>query len=256
MLALVATPEVDGEVVPLPSWQYLVGADHSLRKQAETGACPPGEAAGHDDSWGVGWFDAAGEVSLVRQTGSAIGSAYFVFASETAARGGAGSGPGRVILGHLRKASAGAVNSENAHPVRVDYIGSGRTRPYDTLLVAHNGTLYAPLLDTLRADLDRGNREEMTADSDTVVLAGWLALRVGQSGADDLFGAVSEALTELFTRSRDLATDGDLTKIYSGVNLLIGHGDGLFVLRQFSKTPDYYTLFVRPIEAAEGVAAG
>ncbi len=125
---------------PLPSWQHLVGAPHSLRTQATAGCVPQGCAPGHTDSWGIGWFDAAGDVSLVRQTGWAEESAFYVFAAESAARQSAVSGPATVLLGHLRKATQGAVTTDNAHPIRVDFALPGAR---ETLLVAHNGTLRA-----------------------------------------------------------------------------------------------------------------
>ena len=64
----------------LPAWKQMVGAPNALRLQAETGCVPPGSEPGHTDSWGVGWFDDQGDVSLIRNTGSAADSAYFVFA--------------------------------------------------------------------------------------------------------------------------------------------------------------------------------
>ncbi|MBC8104754.1 MAG: class II glutamine amidotransferase [Cytophagales bacterium] len=240
----------------LPSWDYLVGAPNSLRAQSATGRVPPGEAPGHEDSWGIGWFDAAGQVSLLRQTGSAADSAFFVFASEGAARTQAGSGPARTLIGHLRKASCGAVTSENAHPVRADYQRSGSARPYDSILVAHNGTLREPLLKLLRADLRDADREEASSDSDTVVLAGWLAFCLSRAGSTDtVFETMTKALGDLFTRA-DRAAEGDRTRVYSGVNLLVSHPSGLFALRQFSRNEDYYSLFARPLEPREGTRGG
>ena len=240
---------------PLPVWQHLVGAPHSLRFQANHGNAPPGDEPGHDDSWGVGWFDHAGQVSLIRQTGSAADSAHYVFASETAARGGAGSGPAVTAIGHLRKASCGDINSENAHPIRAHYGEYGR----DSLFVAHNGTLYRPLLETLRADLADASRSEARSDSDTVVLAGWLAVQAGKGSesGESVADALTEGLCELFRRAIEVAPDGDLTKAYSGVNLLIAHKGGLLTLRQFSRDADYYTLSARPLGVeGDGDAVG
>jgi predicted glutamine amidotransferase len=251
MVGLAAAGGGEGPESQLPVWHHLVGAPNALRTQAETGKVWPGNPPGHKDSWGVGWFDRAGRPSVIRQTGSAADSAYYVFASEVAARGGAGSGPAATVIGHLRKASCGAVNSANAHPVQVYYNG-GR----DSLLVAHNGTVYKPLLETLRADLADGSREEARSDSDTVVLAGWLALRVGLASAGaDPFDAAAESLRELFRRGAEVTTDGELTKAYSGVNLLVAHSDGLMALRQFSHRPEYYTLFARSLTAPEDSSA-
>jgi predicted glutamine amidotransferase len=252
--------ETGENAVRLPSWHHLVGAKHSLRQQAGTGSVPPEDSPGHEDSWGVGWYDTDGRVSLLRQTGSAQDSGFYVFASEAASRGGAGSGPASVVLGHLRKASCGAVSSENAHPVRADFgdiNGFIGARP--SLLVAHNGTLQTPLVGLLRSDLADANRDEARSDSDTVVLAGWLALQTAQtrpSGADvaspdELLQTMGRALRGLFAYAEE-AGQGDLTRAYTAVNLLIAHPHGLLALRQFSKNGNYYNLFARPLALNEG----
>jgi len=247
-----AAASSDSEARRLPSWEHLVGAPHSLLRQADMGCVPAGTPPGHTDSWGIGWFDSDAQVSLTRQTGSAAGSGYFVFAAEGAARGGAGSGPANVLIGHLRKASRGGVSSENAHPVRVDFAGpnTGPGRPYDTLLIAHNGTIGDPLLDTVRDDLAALDHPEAGADSDTVVLAHWLAHRVESAG--DVFGGLSDALRDLLARVPDVSPNGDATQAYSSINLLIAHASGLYALRQFTKTPDYYTLSARPLDETGG----
>jgi glutamine amidotransferase len=221
---------------------------------------PDGEPAGHADSWGIGWFDDAGRVSLLRQTGWAEESAFYVFAAEAAARpANALSGPAAVLLGHLRKASRGAVTSENAHPVRFDFPRRpGDDRPgWDTLLVAHNGTVRDPLLSTLRADLREEKIAEAEADSDTVVLAAWLARRVAKNATDaaDLFDALVAALRELLARVPGVVSPGPAREAYSALNLLVAHGSGdLFALRQFSHDGDYYTLFSRPGRPGEGAS--
>lgn len=223
----------------LPAWKQMVGAPNALRLQAETGCVPPGSEPGHTDSWGVGWFDEGGDVSLIRNTGSAADSAYFVFAGESAGRG------NRTVLAHLRKASVGALSSANAHPIRVDYSGRGNRsgRPYETLLVAHNGTIRTPLQSTLRDAAGEGDREEARADSDTVLLAGYLAARLeaAESG-EGTFDTLTGALRDLFRKARQVGADS-----YTAVNLLLAHPSGLYALRQFTKNADYYSLSVRPL---------
>src|SRR5262249_15543337 len=49
---------------------------------------------------------------------------------------------------------------------------------------------------------------------------------------------------------------GDRTACYTGLNLLIAHTDGLFVLRQSSREPEYYTLFRRPLMESESTTGG
>ena len=242
----IAGPPVAGSGAsadPLPSWEHLVGAPHSLRQQASDGAVPPGTDPGHHDSWGLGWFDDAGQLSLLRQTGSAKDSAYYVFASEAAARDAAGSGPARVLIGHLRKASVGAVTSENAHPIRIDPRDGEGTEP---LLLAHNGTLRDILLDTLRADLRAVGRAEASADNDTIVLAAWLFIQVARS-AKERGEALADALGELLRRGAS-----DPAEAYTGINLLMAFPGEFWALRCFSKNADYYTLWRRPLDVNGG----
>ena len=225
----------------MPSWEHLVGAPHSLRRQACHGAVPGGSEPGHKDSWGIGWFDGAGRLSLLRQIGSAMDSAYFVFASEAATRSAAGSGPANVLIGHLRKASVGAVTSENAHPIRIDPREGEGAEP---LLLAHNGTILEPLLGTLRADLRESGRSEASADNDTVVLAAWLFERVAESRKEK-GEALADALRELLGRGAD----------YTAINLLVGFPERLWALRCFTKNADYYSLWRRPL-AGDGGGSG
>lgn len=253
MLGIVSTDNGAAQAAPLPSWWHLVGAPHALRLQADSGKVLPGNPPGHQDSWGVGWFEATGDVSLIRQTGSAADSAYYVFSAEKAAQSENGGGA-QTLIGHLRKASCGAVTSENAHPIRVDYLaGSGAEKLPKSLLIAHNGTLKVPLMQALQGDL--GNHDEARSDSDTVVLAAWLGMRVAASSAP-LFETLAETLRELLQRGVEVAPEGDLTQAYTGINLLIAAPEGLFALRQFSKDPDYYTLFARPMTNDESPTGG
>ncbi len=226
MIGLVGEPE--------RAWEHLVGAPHSLRRQSMVGSVPEGDQPGHHDSWGVGWFDRAGQVSLLREIGSASESAFYVFASEAAQRQGATH-----VLGHLRKASVGAVVSENAHPIRID---PGPGQSGDSLLLAHNGTLKPVLLDTLRADLDEADRGETHSDNDTVVLAAWLWERLHAEEDREPGEALARALAELIGRG-----ESDPLLAYTGINLLIGLPGALFAFRWFSKAPEYYTLWRRPL---------
>lgn len=238
LLGIVGPPVSDG--AGLPSWQHLVGAPHSLRVQAQRGQVPPGDSPGHEDSWGVGWLDKTGQVSLLRETGSALDSAYFVFASEAAAKSGS------VVLGHLRKASCGAVTSENAHPVRVDPLPG---QSGESLLVIHNGTLKGGLLGWAREATAERERPEAHSDSDTVVLAGWLAAHTVGVGAEARLGALASAVRALVEQA---GREGDPTQHYTAMNLMIAAPEGLYTLRQFSKNPDYYTLLVRPLTDRSG----
>lgn len=245
MLGMVSTNNGAAQAAPLPSSWHLVDAPHSLRVQAAVGKLLPGNTPGHEDSWGIGSFDASGKSMLARDTGSAVDSHEY----EDTARA---ASSGQVVIGHLRKASCGIVNVENAHPIAVTYRRGGDSRE-QSLLVAHNGTLKEPLIESLQAEL--GDREGARSDSDTVVLATWLGMRLERSSAP-LFETLRDSLHELLCRAEAVAPEGDLTGAYTGINLLMAAPEGLFVLRQFSKNPEYYTLFVRALTREETPAGG
>jgi hypothetical protein len=111
------------------------------------------------------------------------------------------------------------------------------------------------LLDLLRRDLADARREEAGSDSDSVVVAGWLAYRLSLSAEESVFLGLGAALSHLFHLA-DEASQGDRTRAYSAVNLLITHPSGLFALRQFSREPEYYTLLVRPLKKTEDEVEG
>lgn len=231
----------------LPLFDHLVVHRTSLATQAEQGNVPAGLPPGHEDGWGVGAFDAAGLVSLIREIGSARSSAFFRFAVSAMENGAAGSGSANVAIGHLRKATRGAISSENSQPIRLDFRRAHGGR--ETILVAHNGTVYEPLLSTLRADLADADRGEARADSDSIVLAAWLAHHIGQNerDEDDFTADLADALREILGRAEDLQRVDAATKTYSGLNLLIANGSGLYALRQFTRLPHYYTLFCKQL---------
>jgi predicted glutamine amidotransferase len=220
----------------LPTWEHLIGAPHALRVQARLGCVLNPDNPGHTDSWGIGWFDASGRRSVLRQTGSAEQSPSFVFAAELASKKQAGSGPAVSLVGHLRKASCGAVTTENAHPITAG--------PF---LVIHNGTIHSELLNTLRTDLASALHSDAHSDNDTVVLAAWLGELAG--AASDRFSALNEALAELLSRAARVEDP------YSALNLLIAAPEGLYALRQFTNNADYYTLYARELSAGGWIAA-
>jgi predicted glutamine amidotransferase len=244
----------------LPSWEHLVGAPRALRVQP----CVSDENAG--EAWGVGWFDAGGQVSLVRQVGRAEDSAFYVFAAESAGRSSALSGPATVLIAHRQPrhgGNSGSGGSESAHPLRADFARRQRddaqrqagASAYDTLLVAHNGGPGDPLLAGLRAELLEARRVEAArAPSGSAVLAGWLALRAEES-SDGLFEALAGALHALIRRGAAVP-NGDS----SPLALLIAHNSGdLFALRHaagpaasLNRAP--YRLLARPGRPGEGAA--
>jgi glutamine amidotransferase len=198
----------------------LLHAPHALRHQAENGRVLSDTPPGHADSWGIGWYDAAGKQHLAREVGSAADSTQF---SQTAQS--LGNAP--VVIGHLRKASCGAVTVENAHPFAAPHF-----------LLQHNGTMRPPLMDALRAEVD------VETDNDTALLTAWLATQPSIEGG----------LRELLRRAKVVAPK-DPPLAYSALNLLIATPRGLYALRQFTKTGEYYTLYQRTVPGGWVVAS-
>ena len=226
----IAGPSTQSE---LPSYRHLVAAPHALRIQADRGNTIDPANPGHRDSWGIAWIDADGRGSILRETGSAVDSPTFVFAAETASRTTGASGAGNVLIGHLRKAVAGAVTLENAHPFRVE------TRA-GTLFFAHNGHVREELLASLRDDLEgAGDTVGASADCDSQVVGHWIGHRIDPD-AEGL--GIPESLRELLRRGASLP---DPYEAYTGLILLMALPDALYTLRHFSRYPDYYTLYHR-----------
>jgi predicted glutamine amidotransferase len=217
----------------LPSFRHLVGAPHSLRVQADHGNTIDPANPGHRDSWGIAWIDADGEPAILRETGSATDSASYVFAAETACRSNAVTGPGNVLIGHLRKAVAGEITTENAHPFRVETSAG-------TMFFAHNGHVRESLLESLRSDLRlAGDNIGANADCDSQVLGHWIGQRIDKT-APGL--GIPESLRELLRRGAELP---DPYEAYTGLVLLMVVPDALYVLRHFGRYESYYTLYHR-----------
>jgi predicted glutamine amidotransferase len=217
----------------LPSYRHLVSAPHSLRIQADHGNTIHPANPGHRDSWGIAWIDAEGRPSLLRETGSASESPSYVFAAETACRSNAVTGAGNVLIGHLRKAVAGEITAENAHPFRVDTSAG-------TMFFAHNGHVREELLTSLRADLNAaGDSLGANADCDSQVIGHWIGHHI-DPGANG--HGIPDALREMLRRANDLP---DPYEAYTGLVLLMALPDALYTLRHYSRYADYYTLYHR-----------
>jgi predicted glutamine amidotransferase len=196
---------------PINNWREIVMA---FSRQAENGNLPPGRqtSPGHKDGWGMTIANQrhTAMIPLIRQLGSAYGSEAYreaIYALPDQ--------PG-ILLCHLRKASdLIPITLSNTHPFVHDGWG-----------FIHNGTVYQA------QSLPRDQRLVFTSeDSDTEHLFHFLLTKIRQGSADQ---TVSEAIA-------DAVTSFDLD--YTALNLMLSNGRDLYVLRNFKKNADYYTLY-------------
>jgi predicted glutamine amidotransferase len=193
------------------NWRDIVTA---FSIQAETGHLPPERQTdpGHKDGWGItiSNFSQTAMVPLIRQLGSAYGSVGYREALNSLPN------QPEILLCHLRKASDNIpVTLSNTHP----FVNNGWG-------VIHNGTIYQA------QSLTRDPHLVFTSqDSDTEHLFHYLLTKIKQRPADmTLSIAIADAITSL-------GLD------YTALNLMLSNGRDLYVLRNFKKHADYYTLY-------------
>ncbi|MBI5418879.1 MAG: class II glutamine amidotransferase [Deltaproteobacteria bacterium] len=128
------------------------------------------------------------------------------------------------FIGHVRYASNTAtVNAGNAHP----FLAPG-------LALAHNGTFKGKI----------GEEADGRNVSDTLVFLE----RLTDLWRERTLPRLSEVLTQMLC-------DRTLVGGYSAANLLILSGGSLFVLRNYRKDEDYYTLYLRAMPGQAVVAS-
>ena len=196
---------------PIDNWREIVMA---FRRQAETGNLPPGRQnnPGHKDGWGMAIANQrqTAMVPLIRQLGSAYDSTAFreaIFALPDQ--------PG-ILLCHLRKASDTIpITLSNTHP----FVHNGWG-------IIHNGTVYQA------QSLPRDQQLVFTSeDSDTEHLFHFLLTKIRQgSAAKSVSAAIAAAVNSI-------GLD------YTALNLMLSNGRDLYVLRNFKKHADYYSLY-------------
>jgi predicted glutamine amidotransferase len=192
-------------------WQDIV---NEFRKQAETGKIPPEKniAPGHQDGWGMAISNHAqtAMAPLIRQLGSAAASTCYPEVVQVMTIQPA------VFLCHLRKASAGIPkNLSNVQPFF-----------HNEWAFIHNGTVFQaeklprdPLLKTI------------SDGSDSEQFFHYLLTMLG--GPEAGGGQVEKILAAVASCSAD----------YTSLNSILSNGRELFVIRQYRKWADYYSLY-------------
>ena len=182
---------------------------------AKKGAVPPGNEPGHLDGWGVGWY-AGGKAVIQKSGGSAIDEAHTISDIIN------GIGTSRILIAHLRKSAWNdTANSRHAHPFG-----------YTNYLFAHNGTVidYHPLQQALP--------QAFAPEKDSL-------------DTEVLFRAILSAPGKNMA-AQCAATVSTVKKLnYTALNMLLTDGNELLGYRDYSKYPDYYTLYTATIGTAD-----
>ena len=191
-------------------WQDIV---LGFRRQAEFGNLPPVEGVepGHKDGWGMARSnkDSAAMVPIARRLGSAMEAESYQKAVTSE------DGVPEVFLGHLRKASEDIpITLANAHPFF-----------HDGWAFVHNGTVHEAESLPRDASLTPTSDESDTEYLFHYLLSTLLSLPQNPNIAEILAIAVSSLTTD-----------------YTSVNSMLSNGEDLYVISQYKKWKDYYTL--------------
>jgi glutamine amidotransferase len=169
-------------VIPSQVHQSLVSAENALVVQSEE----------HPDGWGVGYYVANSPHVIKSATGAVTDSLFKrvsgIVSSET-------------VLAHVRKATHGTLSLINSHPFQ-----------YGSWIFAHNGNIpdFEEHREALMARIPPVLRRFILGDTDSEVifylLLGNLARRfdLHRQGypIDDLFGAISDTLEEIYKTTK------------------------------------------------------
>lgn len=169
-------------VIPSQVHQSLVSAENALVVQSEE----------HPDGWGVGYYVASAP-HVIKSAAGAVTDSLFkrvsgIVSSET-------------VVAHVRKATHGNLSLINSHPFQ-----------YGSWIFAHNGNIpdFEEHREGLMARIPPVLRRFILGDTDSEVifylLLGNLARRfdLHRQGypIDDLFGAISDTLEEIFKTTK------------------------------------------------------
>jgi len=198
-------------------WQEIV---MEFRNQAENGKIPPveGTAPGHKHGWGMAGSngDKTAMAPVARQLGSALESSLYKESVDL------WQGMPDIFLGHLRKASGNVpVTPANVHPFF-----------HDGWAFIHNGTVYnaesLPRHPSLTLTSDESDTEHLFHYLLSALMAGSEKQTTGQT----LAGAAASMKTD-----------------YTSINSMLSDGEDLYVIREYRRWEEYYTLFCYSLPA-------
>jgi len=174
---------------------------------ARTGTVLAGDSPGHEDGWGLAFYD-NGKL-VVHKSGLNILDEQEPFLDILEK---AGDSP--IMILHLRKSAwSNTTSTRHAHPF-----------DYENRVFAHNGTVYD--YKGLLKDITIPGLREDALDTEVFFLH-FLSSDVADLGS-------------AFLKTVALIKN---THSYSALNCLFSDGEKMYAYRDFSKEPDYYSLF-------------
>jgi glutamine amidotransferase len=175
---------------------------------AQTGKVPPGDTPGHRDGWGIGYYK-NGEAVVHKSGGSIVEEKRGFF--ETCER----IADSKIIVVHLRKSAwPGTSTADHAHPFS-----------HKGILFAHNGTVrdYKTLLREITGQ-DRPRPEALDSEVYFHYVMNFASLGLEK--------AFQKAVQHIKKSNR-----------YSSLTCLFSDGNMLYGYREYSKNPEYYSLY-------------
>lgn len=189
--------------------------DHLVRnfcELARSGAVMPGDPPGHGDGWGLAYYQDGALV--VRKSG---GNLLYEAGEVLETLGGVGESP--LVMLHLRKSAWSDTSStRHAHPFQ-----------YGNTFFAHNGVVYG--YQGLLPDIAIPGLGADALDTE-VFFYHFLSAQLKSAGALGLGEAFLETVALIRKEYR-----------FSALNCLFSDGAKLYAFRDFSKEPEYYSLY-------------
>ena len=177
---------------------------------AEKGMVMEGDAPSHLDGWGIAYYRHG--KAYTHRSGSPLTEereTYFSLLKEI--------GKTPVLILHLRKSAWPMTTAaEHAHPFQ-----------YNNTVFAHNGTVrdFLPLFRDIK---DRAGMNPDPRDTEAIFR---YMMDLARSG-----GTLGQAFEHMAAR---VHTHHD----YTALNILFSDGNSLYAYRDFTRAPEYYTLF-------------
>jgi len=166
------------------------------------------DSSGHLDGWGVGYYK-EGKAFVRKSAGSIVAekNRYFKILEKI--------GKSPVLIAHFRKSAWPDTNTvANSHPFE-----------HKNILFAHNGTIYD--YEKLIGQIEHKDRlAHKVLDSE--MFARFIVTR--RTG--NLKKKLSQAISVIRENNK-----------YSSLNCLLTDGKNLYAYREYTKNPEYYTLF-------------
>lgn len=160
-------------VRPLSVAGVLVDDKHSLLKQS----CGDLRGETHGDGWGIGCYE-GGSPRVFRSPNAARESPEYNVAAQQIVS--------PIVLAHVRQASVGSRQAENAHPFA-----------YGHWLFMHNGTVtgFAEIRERILAEIDADLQSKIQGTTDSEHVFYWLLSRLRRAGQATEWGRAEASRT-------------------------------------------------------------